>query len=216
MQQLHYLLQDCSNHFWPHDQWTMGHDEALTPSYTVYIISALIVDELKSGKSYDRKICHYGNQCENNDSCYISKETDPSDQGPPDGESTGGSTGGSTGFTGGSTGDSTGDSNGETDPSDQGPSDGESTGGSTRDSNGDESLEVCFDIEVTDVSSSGGDYTKLFLYNADFDAGTPLNTLTDTTGITICKNAKRNDIFIIEYQSNDGVSLQILFENVEQ
>ena len=95
----------------------------------------------KSGKSYDRKICHYGDQCENNDSCYIPNQ----------------------------------------------------------------SL-VCFNIKSTGVTSSGDDYEKLFLYNANFDNATPLNTLTDGEGKMGCKNAKENDIFIIEYHFNDGVS----------
>ena len=70
---------------------------------------------------------------------------------------------------------------------------------------------MCFDIKVTGVEDSGGIYTKLTLYNADFDVGTPLNNLTDSTGIKTCENAKQNDIFIIEYLANDGVSYHFLF-----
>ena len=113
----------------------------------------------KSGKSYDRKICHYGNPCED-DSCYVPKAVDT----PPVGEFT---------------------------------------------SNDDQSLDVCFDIKVTGVSSSGGDYTKLSLYNADFDVGTPL--LTDGTLTKTCKKATKNESFIIEYLSDDAVSSNFLF-----
>ena len=71
---------------------------------------------------------------------------------------------------------------------------------------------MCFDINVTGVSSSGGDYAKLSLYNADFDVGTPL--LIDATQTKTCKKATKNDTFIIEYQSNDAVSSYFLFATI--
>lgn len=68
---------------------------------------------------------------------------------------------------------------------------------------------MCFDVKVTGVKDSGGIYTKLFLYNADFDVGTSL--LSDSTKTKTCKNATENDIFIIEYLSDDAVSYHFLF-----
>ena len=68
---------------------------------------------------------------------------------------------------------------------------------------------MCFDIKVTGVTYSGGDYTKLSLYNADFDVGTSL--LTDATKTKTCKQATKNDTFIIEYLSDDAVSSNFLF-----
>ena len=70
-----------------------------------------------------------------------------------------------------------------------------------------ELVDVCFEIEVTGVSSSGGKYDQLLLYNADFDAGTSL--LVDATKKKTCKKAKPKDILIIQYLSNDAVSLFI-------
>ena len=71
---------------------------------------------------------------------------------------------------------------------------------------------MCFDIKVTGVEDSGGDYTKLSLYNADFDVGTPL--LTDATQTKTCKKATKNDTFIIEYLSDDAVSSNFLFATI--